>query len=60
MSENPNSCTVEFEFGFSSEHSLISIFDSHFICTNPLRLVSSKPLHSLVSLVSEVKIMRAI
>jgi hypothetical protein len=57
MSENPNSCTVEFEFGFSSEHSLISIFDPHFIGTNPLRLVSSK---SLVSLVSEVKSTRAI
>jgi hypothetical protein len=42
MSENPNSCTVEFEIGFSSEHSLIFIFDPHFIRTNPLRLVSSQ------------------
>jgi hypothetical protein len=34
--------TVEFEIGFSSEHSMIFIFDPHFMRNNPLWLVSSR------------------
>jgi hypothetical protein len=34
-------CTAELEIGFSLEHSMIFIFDPHFMRTSPLWLVCS-------------------
>jgi hypothetical protein len=48
--------TVEFEIGFSSEHSMIFIFDPHFMRTSPLWLVCSQtPEFAYLPAAREVK-----